>query len=112
MEWEEELLVTKKEIKVSDVYDVVSEITKIPVKKLDTKEYKNLIELDKRLKRAVVGQDDAIDNVVKFIKRNTVGIRENHKPIGTGFKPFSNFSLPDGKNKGKIALEIKDLKNL
>jgi len=101
MEWEEELLVTKKEIKVSDVYEVVSEITKIPVKKLDTKEYKNLIELDKRLKRAVVGQDDAIDNVVKFIKRNTVGIRENYKPIGTFL-----FLGSTGVGKTHLAKEI------
>ena len=63
---------------------VVSKITKIPLSRMNQNEKKNLLNLDKQLKKSVVvGQDKAIDTIVKSIRRNSVGIKELDKPIGS-----------------------------
>ncbi len=55
--------------------------TKIPASKIREEEFKRLSELDQRLKRKVVGQDQAIDAVSAAIRRNRVGISPKHKPV-------------------------------
>ena len=55
--------------------------TKIPASKIREEEFKRLSELDQRLKKKVVGQDEAIDAVSAAIRRNRVGISPKHKPV-------------------------------
>jgi len=55
--------------------------TKIPASKIREEEFKRLSELDQRLKKKVVGQDQAIDAVSAAIRRNRVGISPKHKPV-------------------------------
>jgi len=55
--------------------------TKIPASKIREEEFKRLSELDQRLKRKVIGQDQAIDAVSAAIRRNRVGISPKHKPV-------------------------------
>ena len=54
---------------------VVSKITKIPLSRMNQNEKKNLLNLDKQLKKTVIGQDKAIATIVKSVRRNSVGIK-------------------------------------
>ena len=55
--------------------------TKIPASKIREEEFKRLSELDQRLKKKIIGQDQAIDAVAAAIRRNRVGISPKHKPV-------------------------------
>ena len=81
--WELELEDSRKPVTEEDIYDVVSQITKIPISKLDINESKTLLNLESALKKIVVGQDEAIQKVARAIRRNRVGIRDAKKPIGS-----------------------------
>ena len=81
--WEIEMEEKRVGVTEEDIYEVVSQITKIPLTKLDTNETKNLLSLETSLKKLVMGQDEAIKKIAKAIRRNRVGIREVKKPIGS-----------------------------
>lgn len=81
--WEIEMGEKRVSVTEEDIYQVVSQITKIPLTKLDTNETKNLLSLETSLKKLVMGQDEAIKKIAKSIRRNRVGIREVKKPIGS-----------------------------
>jgi ATP-dependent Clp protease ATP-binding subunit ClpC len=83
LEWELEMEHSRVDITEEDIYKVVSQITKIPLTKLDSNETKNLLNLEKLLQSLVIGQDEAIEKIAKSIRRNRVGIREVKKPIGS-----------------------------
>jgi len=81
--FEEQLIKDKQKISLDDVYDVVSNMTKIPVSKMSVDDTKALINLDKTLMEKVIGQDEVIKKVVKSIKRNRLGIKDPNRPIGS-----------------------------
>jgi ATP-dependent Clp protease ATP-binding subunit ClpC len=73
----------KTPINVEDVYQIISNITGVPITKLDSKETEKLLNLDKILTSKVIGQDEAISIISKCIRRNRVGIKDTNKPIGS-----------------------------
>lgn len=73
----------KKVVTVDHVYDVVSNMTKIPVSKMTIDDAKSLINLDKHLVGKVIGQDHAVIKIAKSIRRNRLGIKDPNKPIGS-----------------------------
>lgn len=81
--FEEESLINKKEITLDLVYEVVSNMTKIPVTKLNSDETKTLSEMETNLSNKVIGQSEAVSKIVKSIRRNRVGIKDPNKPIGS-----------------------------
>jgi ATP-dependent Clp protease ATP-binding subunit ClpC len=81
--FDEELTVKKKEISPELVYEVVSNMTKIPVNKITIDETKSLVDLDKTLNNLVIGQEEAVSKISKAIRRNRVGIKDPNKPIGS-----------------------------
>ena len=81
--FEEELQKDKQKISLSDLYDVVSNMTKIPVNKMSVDDAKALINLDKELIGKVIGQDAAVIKIAKSIKRNRLGIKDPNRPIGS-----------------------------
>ena len=81
--WEKDLEIKRVVVSDDDVYSVVSEITKIPLNRLNANQKKQLLDLDEKLKKTVIGQDVAIKTIVKSIRRNSVGIKELDKPIGS-----------------------------
>jgi len=70
-------------VSIDDVYSVVSEMTGVPITKMDAKETQNLLNMEKTLSAKVIGQDDAISSISKAIRRNRVGIKDANKPIGS-----------------------------
>ena len=55
--------------------------TKIPASKIKAQEYLQIKELSQRLKKHIVGQDEAVDSVSKAIRRNRVGISPKKRPV-------------------------------
>ena len=83
LRFEQQMAKEKQIILLEHVYDVVSNMTKIPVNKMSVDDTKALIELDKNLVGKVIGQDDAVIKIAKSIKRNRLGIKDPNKPIGS-----------------------------
>jgi ATP-dependent Clp protease ATP-binding subunit ClpC len=81
--FEEGLNTKKKEVPLELVYDVVSNMTKIPVSKLNSDDKKALIDLDENLNNLVIGQSDAVKRIAKSIRRNRLGIKDPNRPIGS-----------------------------
>ena len=81
--FEESLNSQRKEINVELVYDVVSNMTKIPISKLNADETKSLSEMEGNLNDKVIGQPEAVSKIAKSIRRNRLGIKDPNKPIGS-----------------------------
>lgn len=82
-EWEQKQNEDRTLITEDDVYSIVSDMTNIPITRLDSDEAKSLLNLEKTLKANVIGQDDAVAKISKAIRRNRVGIKEPNRPIGS-----------------------------
>lgn len=65
------------------VYDVVANMTKIPVSKLNQNEMEGLLDLESNLNTSVIGQEVAVKKISKAIRRNRVGIKDPNRPIGS-----------------------------
>jgi ATP-dependent Clp protease ATP-binding subunit ClpC len=81
--FEEELKSSKRQIPEELVYEVVSNMTKIPVSKVNVDEKNSLINLSQNLSSKVIGQSDAVLKISKAIRRNRIGIKDPNKPIGS-----------------------------
>ena len=81
--FEEQLSKEKQTILLENVYDVVSNMTKIPVNKMSVDDTKALLDLDKSLIDKVIGQNNAVVTIAKAIKRNRLGIKDPNRPIGS-----------------------------
>jgi ATP-dependent Clp protease ATP-binding subunit ClpC len=81
--FEESLDTNKKIVKTELVYEVVSNMTKIPISKLNSDETKQLTGLVDTLNKKVIGQEVAVKKISKSIRRNRLGIKDPNKPIGS-----------------------------
>lgn len=75
----------KIEITEADVAFVVSRMSGVPVQRVAQAEGEQLRKMNSVLKQRVIGQDNAIDTIVKAIQRSRMGLRNPNKPIGTFF---------------------------
>ena len=66
-----------------DIAEVISNWTKIPLKKLTQDENEKLRNLEKTLHERVIGQNEAIEAVAKAIRRGRVGLKDPNRPIGS-----------------------------
>jgi len=103
LRWEQ-LLSTQREI-VNDekVAEVVAMMTGVPVQRIAQAEGKRLREMAPLLKNEIIGQDTAIDKIVKAIQRNRVGLKDPDKPIGTFM-----FLGPTGVGKTHLAKKLAE----
>ena len=69
----------------TDVAFVVSRMSGVPVQRVAQAEGEQLRQMGNVLKQRVIGQDMAIDTIVKAIQRSRMGLRNPNKPIGTFF---------------------------
>jgi ATP-dependent Clp protease ATP-binding subunit ClpC len=81
--FENDVTTKKREVPLDLIYEVVSNMTKIPVSKLSLDDNRALINLDKSLIDKVIGQNDAVIKIAKSIKRNRLGIKDPNRPIGS-----------------------------
>ena len=83
IKWEKKQQENRVAVVVDDVMGVVSRITRIPINRMNQNQKKNLLNLGKKLSKSVIGQDEAIKTISKAIRRNSVGIKELDKPVGS-----------------------------
>jgi len=83
VEWEEETKNKRYTVNESDVASVVSMMTGIPVTKVAAGEVAKLKKMGDQLKDVIIGQNDAIDKLIKAIKRSRLGLKDPEKPIGS-----------------------------
>ena len=83
MSWEEECKKNKEIVNEENIADVVSMMTGIPLNKLKQTESNRLSKLTSIVKKSIIGQDLAIEKVVKSIQRNRAGLKDPKKPIGS-----------------------------
>ena len=73
----------RRKVTAQDVAEAVAIITGIPSKNISEDDTTKLINLGKDLKSVVVGQDDAVDKIVRAVLRNKAGLSDTKKPIGS-----------------------------
>lgn len=81
--WLEKQKDNKIPVSVDDVYEIISQMTGVPISKLDSKETQKLLQLEELLSEKVIGQPEAISTISRSIRRNRVGIKDANKPIGS-----------------------------
>ena len=80
-----EVRTERQEITEADVARVVSQMSGVPVQRVAQAEGEQLRQMAAKLQQRVIGQDDAVQKVVKAIQRSRMGLRDPRKPIGTFF---------------------------
>lgn len=100
-QWEEESKHKRYPIDEEAIAEVVSMMTGIPVKRMVQAETDKLRKMADDMRSMVVGQNEAIDKVVKAIQRNRVGLKDPKKPIGTFI-----FLGPTGVGKTELARSL------
>ncbi|WP_290490761.1 MULTISPECIES: ATP-dependent Clp protease ATP-binding subunit [unclassified Aerococcus] len=88
-------------VNASDIQAIIETKTGIPVSDLQESEQDQLINLDKNLKQHVIGQDDAVEQIAKAIRRNRVGLSRQDRPIGSFM-----FVGPTGVGKTELARQL------
>ena len=96
--WEEESKTNKVTVTEEHVAEVVSMMCGIPVTKVSQSETGKLVLMSEAIGSNVIGQDEAIEKVVKAIQRNRAGLKDPNKPIGSFF-----FLGPTGVGKTQLA---------
>lgn len=81
--WEEHLLSNRETVDDEKVAEVVAMMTGVPVQRIAQAEGRRLREMTPKLQADIIGQDTAIEKIVKAIQRNRVGLKDPNKPIGT-----------------------------
>src|SRR5687767_6937038 len=99
--WEEESKHKRYPIDEEAIAEVVSMMTGIPVKRMVQAESEKLRRMAEDMRGMVIGQDEAIEKVVKAIQRNRVGLKDPKKPIGTFI-----FLGPTGVGKTELARSL------
>lgn len=71
------------QVTAEDVAAMISKMTGIPSGRIAENEGTKLMKMGEKLRSRIIGQDDAIDKVVRAIQRGRAGIKDPSKPIGT-----------------------------
>src|SRR6185312_8438157 len=96
--WEEETKKKRYNVKEENVAEVIAMMTGIPVSRVAQNEGAKLLGMGNELKARVIGQNQAIDKLVKAIQRTRVGLKDPKKPIGSFI-----FLGPTGVGKTELA---------
>ncbi|MCP4346264.1 MAG: AAA domain-containing protein [Desulfobacterales bacterium] len=85
------------------VIEVIADRTNIPVEQISKTEKQRLLELESRLKKRIIGQDDVVGQVVRIIKRAGAGLADPRRPLGVFL-----FAGPTGVGKTELALALAE----
>ncbi len=96
--WEEATKLNRVTVTDENVAEVVSMMSGVPVQRVNQNESEKLVKMNDLLKGKVIGQDKALEKVVKAIQRNRAGLKDPNKPIGSFI-----FLGPTGVGKTQLA---------
>lgn len=91
----------KKTLGLKEIEAVVAKMARVPTKSVSKSDVEALRSLESDLKRAVYGQDDALDQLASAMKMSRAGLRDPQKPIGSFL-----FSGPTGVGKTEAARQL------
>ncbi len=97
-EWEKELIQHREIVDEDKVAEVVAMMSGVPVQRIAQAEGKKLLKMSEELKQSIIGQDEAVEKIVKAIHRNRAGLKDPNKPIGSFI-----FLGPTGVGKTQLA---------
>ena len=100
-DWESQVKEARQVVGEEEIANVVSMMSGVPVQRMAEAEGVKLAGMKDALKKQVIGQDDAIDKVVKAILRSRVGLKDPNRPIGTFL-----FLGPTGVGKTHLAKQL------
>lgn len=103
-EWENDLRENRETVNAEQIENVVSMMSGIPVQKMAQTEGPRLMNMKDELTSNVIGQDKAIETLVKAIRRSRIGLKDPNRPIGTFM-----FLGPTGVGKTHLAKELARL---
>ncbi len=89
------------EVSEQNVADVVAMMTGIPVNQIAEAESERLVKMEDHLKEVVIGQDEAVINISKAIRRARAGLKDPNRPIGSFV-----FLGPTGVGKTELAKQL------
>ncbi len=101
--WEKEMEANRVVVDADKVAEVVAMMTGVPVQRIAQAEGVRLLEMAPTLRSAVIGQDAAVEKIVKAIQRNRLGLKDPNKPIGTFM-----FLGPTGVGKTHLAKKLAE----
>jgi ATP-dependent Clp protease ATP-binding subunit ClpC len=101
--WEEESKTSRHMVTEDHVGEVIAMMTGIPVKKVNMNEGDKILKMGDSLRGRIVGQDAAVEKLVKAIQRTRVGLKDPKKPIGTFI-----FLGPTGVGKTELAKTLTE----
>lgn len=101
--WQEMLATQREPVTEQDVALVVAMMTGVPVNRIAQEESSRLLKMFAELQGSVVGQDKAIQQIVKAIQRNRAGLKDPRKPIGSFI-----FLGPTGVGKTQLAKVLSE----
>lgn len=96
--WEKELVNHRETVDEHKVAEVVAMMSGIPVQRIAQAEGKRLMNMANDLREKVIGQEPAIEKIVKAIQRNRAGLKDPNRPIGSFI-----FLGPTGVGKTQLA---------
>ncbi|MDR0371344.1 MAG: ATP-dependent Clp protease ATP-binding subunit, partial [Prevotellaceae bacterium] len=96
--WEQDAQQHPETVDEEQVAEVVAMISGVPVQRIAQAEGLKLRQMNEALKKQVIGQDEAVDKIVKAIQRNRIGLKDPGKPIGSFL-----FLGPTGVGKTHLA---------
>ena len=102
-QWEEQLKAQPQYVDEDQIAEVVSMMSGVPVQRMGQAEGIKLQKMKEVLTSKVIGQDNAIDKLVKAIQRSRVGLKDPNRPIGTFM-----FLGPTGVGKTHLAKELAE----
>jgi len=91
----------KEEVDEEDIAEIVSKWTGIPVSRMMETEREKLVHMEERIRRRVIGQDEAVEAVSDAIRRSRAGLQDENRPIGTFL-----FIGPTGVGKTELARSL------
>jgi ATP-dependent Clp protease ATP-binding subunit ClpB len=95
--------ILKEQVDEEDIATVVSRWTHIPVSRLIEGEVQKLVQMEERLHKRVVGQDDAVTAVANAVRRARAGLQDPNRPLGSFI-----FLGPTGVGKTELARALAE----
>ena len=103
-EWQEDRAGSRSTVTEEDIAEVVSMWTGIPVTRLAAEETERLINMEEDLHKRIIGQDEAIVNISKAVRRARAGLKDPRHPIGVFM-----FLGPTGVGKTELVRAMAEL---
>lgn len=103
LKWMEATSATPPNVSSEDIAEVVAMWTGVPVTRIAGEESQRLLKMEEELHKRIVGQDEAIQNIAKAVRRARAGLKDPKRPIGSFI-----FLGPTGVGKSELAKALAE----